>query len=630
MTDPRLPEHDPAADTSVTPVPTTTHVAGSVPPAEPVSTASTDAGIAPATVPVATDAVVPPPVASAKPRNRGRWIAAIAVVALVVGASAAIALALTASSGQSTVVGYVPADSTGYVEVRLDLPGDQRAELAEFLSKFPGFADQAALETKLDEVLDELLQQATDGQQTFSTDIKPWFDGEIAVALGDPATAETRKDGPGLALISIKDEALANAWLDGVLADVGATPTTETYGDTQLRVWTEPTTGATSAFAIVDGKVAIAGDDVAVKAAIDTNGSSGFVDQADVKAAMAALEGDHVGFGFVDMKSLLESTQDMLGEGMAETVVSEAMLALIPDWSAFQLRVEGDALIMSGVTPAVDGAPGPDQGHANGVADWAPPSTLLLAAGNDAGATIDETIDLYRADPALKDALDMFEQSAGILGGVDGLIGWMGDTGVVVTADGEMPAGGLVSVPTDAAQAQQLFTTLRSFVALAGGQAGFTVTDEDHGGTTVTTIDLGSLSSLAGLAGEALPVTPDAIPTDAKVTISYAATDEVVVIGTSADFVKAVLDAGPGPSLADDARYQAAVGRVGAEHTGVAYVDIAGARTLIESHLDEATAGERAEYEESIKPFLTPFDVFAAANTVGGDVNESNAIITVK
>ena len=153
-------------------------------------------------------------------RNRGRWIAAIAVVALVIGASAAIALALTASSGQSTVVGYVPADSIAYVEVRLDLPGDQRAELAEFLSKFPGFADQAALETKLDEVLDELLQQATDGQQTFSTDIKPWFDGEIAVALGDPAQPRRpRKDGPGLALISIKDEALANAWLDGVLAE---------------------------------------------------------------------------------------------------------------------------------------------------------------------------------------------------------------------------------------------------------------------------------------------------------------------------------------------------------------------------------------------------------------------------
>ncbi len=123
---------------------------------------------------------------------------------------------------------------------------------------------------------------------------------------------------------------------------------------------------------------------------------------------------------------------------------------------------------------------------------------------------------------------------------------------------------------------------------------------------------------------------PDAIPTDEHVTLSFAATDEVVVVGTSADFVKAVIDAGPGPSLADDARYQSAVGRVGADHTGVAYVDIAGARTLIESHLDEATAEERAEYEESIKPFLTPFDVFAAANTVGGDVNESHAVITVK
>jgi hypothetical protein len=92
----------------------------------------------------------------------------------------------------------------------------------------------------------------------------------------------------------------------------------------------------------------------------------------------------------------------------------------------------------------------------------------------------------------------------------------------------------------------------------------------------------------------------------------------------------AVLDAGPGPSLADDGRYQAAVGRVGNEHASVSYVDLAAVRTLIEAHLDEATAEERAEYEESIQPFLAPFDTFAAAMVVGGDVDETHAVVTVK
>ena len=89
-------------------------------------------------------------------------------MALIVGVTAIATLSLTGSSPTSTVAGYVPADSLAYGELRLDLPGDQRQEVGEFLSKFPGFADQAALETKLDEVLDRLLSESTDGKQTYS------------------------------------------------------------------------------------------------------------------------------------------------------------------------------------------------------------------------------------------------------------------------------------------------------------------------------------------------------------------------------------------------------------------------------------------------------------------------------
>ena len=40
-------------------------------------------------------------------------------------------------------------------------------------------------------------------------------------------------------------------------------------------------------------------------------------------------------------------------------------------------------------------------------------------------------------------------------------------------------------------------------------------------------------------------------------------------------------------------------------------------------HIAEATAEERAEYEESIKPFLTPFDAFAAAAVAGATPTSS-------
>ena len=69
---------------------------------------------------------------------------------------------------------------------------------------------------------------------------------------------------------------------------------------------------------------------------------------------------------------------------------------------------------------------------------------------------------------------------------------------------------------------------------------------------------------------------------------------------------------------------------MGATHTGVSFVDIAAARGLIEGRLSEATPEERAEYEESVKPFLTPFDAFIASTVTGGELDQQRALITVK
>jgi hypothetical protein len=104
----------------------------------------------------------------------------------------------------------------------------------------------------------------------------------------------------------------------------------------------------------------------------------------------------------------------------------------------------------------------------------------------------------------------------------------------------------------------------------------------------------------------------------------------VVVIGSGPDFVRHVLDAGAGQSLADDARFTGLVGRVGASHTGVSFVDIAAVRGLVEGLLSEATPEERAEYEESVKPFLTPFDALIGAGVTGGDLDQQHVIVTVR
>ena len=224
------------------------------------------------------------PVATPPGASRSRWVVALGAVALVTALTAAIVYALVGRSPEATVLGYVPSGAVVYGELRLDLPGDQRREVGEFLSHFPGFADQAALDSKLDEVLDRLISDASDGKQTFTTNIKPWFDGELAFSAGplpDPKTFTASPEDSGrisaraLALLSIKDEALARAWFADAIGQSGATTTTETYAGVELTIFAGPSGDAKAAFAILDGKVAVAGDVDSVKAAVDTKGDGG-------------------------------------------------------------------------------------------------------------------------------------------------------------------------------------------------------------------------------------------------------------------------------------------------------------------------------------------------------------------
>jgi hypothetical protein len=609
------PVHDPTTDTTSTEVPVTPIATTHLPPQ------GTSQG------------------AGAPRGSRARWLAAAGIVALIVAVTALATLSLTGSSPASTVVGYVPADSVAYGELRLDLPGDQRQEVGEFLSKFPGFADQAALETKLDEVLDRLLAEGTEGKQTYSRDIKPWFDGELAFSMGplpaDASALEAADRARAVVLLSIKDEALARTWFTNTLAEMGVTGTQETYQGVELTLFSTPEKpGGEAAIALVDGKVALVGDVTSVKAAIDTAGAGQLAKSDEFIAAKAAMAGDDLGFVFVDLRTILDAALELTESMASAPPVSDALAALVPQWAAFRLRVEGDALVMDGAMPHVEAAPGPNENHTNGVAAYAPPSTLFLAAGNDYGATLREGIALYRDDPALAEVFEGIDEAAALLGGLEGSVGWMGDTGIVVAREGDSIEGGIVSIPADAAAGRQLLTTLRSFAALAGGQYGISVRDEDHAGTTITIIDLGTARDLAGLAAGlgGIPVPDDAaseLP-DGHIEISYAATDGVVVIGSGPDFVRHVLDAGAGQSLADDARFTGLIGRVGASHTGVSFVDIAAVRGLVEGLLTEATPEERAEYETSMKPFLVPLDAFVAAGATANGLDHHHAIVTVK
>jgi hypothetical protein len=152
-----------------------------------------------------------------------------------------------------------------------------------------------------------------------------------------------------------------------------------------------------------------------------------------------------------------------------------------------------------------------------------------------------------------------------------------------------------------------------------------TVRDEDYNGTTITIVNLGDISKLAGTAQSDMQMIP--LPSG-NLEIAYAVTDQVVVIGSGPDFVKHVLDTTPSTSLASSENYKKLVDRAG-PGTGSIFVDVTAIRELAEKWVGSASTAALDTYNTDTKPFLAPFDALFVSSSVAGDLTKSVVIITV-
>ena len=594
----------------------------------------------PATTPAATT-----PATATRPGgrpNRTRWAVAGIVIALVIAGSGLAAVLLTGKAPDASVLGWVPKDSLVYGEMRLDLPGDQRANLGEFLSKFPGFKDQAALDTKINEVLDRVVSEASSGEQTYTGDIAPWFDGEIALSMGelpDPAALENPDAAPpapdAVAYLSLKDGAQAQAWFDDLIS--GDETTTETYGGTTLTLVRDPdATGTTDSYAFgiaPSGTVALMGRADSVKAALDTNGAGGLAQDETFAAALASAEEDHVGYMFLNMRAYVDWALSMApaeGGDACGTSFSDDISSLVPAWVASSLRVEGDALVLGATAPMVADPPVAQENRASSLAKRLPATTLFFAEGHDLGEVLTGMIDMYRNDPACAEAFEQIDLAVGFLGGFDNVFGWMEDAAIVVNRTADGVEGGLVFHAANADDASDLLDSIKSLLGLAGG-SGPSVREEAHGDATITILDLGDAASLSAMGGGMTGV-PVPAPGDSgdRVELAWTVSGDTVVFGVGSTFVKSVLDTDEASSLASNARYSGLLDRVGGEsNVGVVYADLTAMRELVEG-LIGSEVGDMAEYEAEAKPFLAPFDVFIQAAVIADGEVDTKSLITVK
>ena len=134
------------------------------------------------------------------------------------------AVLLTGASGTPSVLAWTPDESVAYTELRLDLPGNQQAELAKVVSAFPGFDDQAAFPTKINEILDQLVGARVRRQaELHGRHRSRGSAASSASASGRSRPGPTPGSARFLALAASRTRPRPRAWAGGVLQETGAT-----------------------------------------------------------------------------------------------------------------------------------------------------------------------------------------------------------------------------------------------------------------------------------------------------------------------------------------------------------------------------------------------------------------------
>lgn len=577
---------------------------------------------------------------SRPPSRRGRWIVAGGATALVAAGAAAIVI-LASRTPPSDAVAYMPPDTVFYTEARLDLPGTQRASLIEFVGHFPGFEDGATIDTKVDESLDNLLGDGTNGEVLYTRDFKPWFGGQVAVGLleipdvaslpmTDPSAVPQQPRAPRTLIVAgVKDRAAAQTQLDRVLEVArggGAVVASSDHRGTLVyRLSPQDTTQTAPPIevALTDTVMLIGVGEGEVATALDRKldtgpnlgSSQGFAD------AVARLPADRLGSFYLDGTAYRAQLQTMLEQASLGSGLRDVLLSSYPDHVTGSLHVQNDRLVMEAVSQPPEGAvrqPVRD----SGLGELVPSDALVLYELRDVGANAGRLIAALKTEPT-------FQQNAQDLEDIEALIGaplqeyldWLGDAAVFAGVRDGLPHGGLVATVTNeetaGARLRQLVALIRQGAGSAGG--GLEIRTEEYAGTEVTTIELGAL-----IGGFGAPPDPDAAE---QAQISFAIRDGFLRLGVGKDAARQLLDLDPANSLARAVRFSEALTAAGGPATsGVVYLDMAGIRDAIVAQLPP---DDRTRYDAEFAPYLEPLDVLIMAGNADGEVDRGRVHITL-
>jgi hypothetical protein len=512
-----------------------------------------------------------------------RLVVALVTLIGLIGALVVAGYLLLFSTGTDRAAALAPANTVVYVNVYLQPSTGQQMNLAELIGRLPGFADDASLDEKVDQVVQNLLSGSG---IDYRADVKPWLGDQVAVAAWPAADDATQLE--AVLLAEVRDREAAEGEVANVVGADGTSFSAQTYEGVELQV------SEGGAYAFVGETLVIGAAAESLEAVVDVSGGAGsLAGRADFRAAIDRLPEDHLASIFIDLAGMAAADAP---EGLT---TASAVLVAEPGG----LRLSGSAPLADAPPTASGSAGGPGPAVST-LAEWMPADTIAEAVIFDLRTLFEETEDAIGSAPGgaeIGGALSTIRAIAAFALGIDL------DADVLPLLDGEVgialgglpeggPPSGLVLLrPDDAGSAQALLDGLAERLTAVGA----TLETETAGDAEIVTLEL--------------PDTGRA---------SYAVLDGVVILGTGPEDVRAALDAhAGGESLGASATYAAAFEPVGMRAGNEVYVDVG-------ALVDELGGG--LELPDDGRDILSRIGTFALAIPSRHDQIEFHAALTVE
>lgn len=512
----------------------------------------------------------------------------IALVTLIglTGAAVVVAYLFIFAAGTDRAARLAPADTAVYLNAYLQPSAGQQMNLADLIGRFPGFADEATLDDKVDQIVQNLLSETG---IDYRAQLKPWLGDQVALVVA-PGAANPADVQP-VVIAEVKDPDLAATAVPELATSTGASFAARTYEGVELHVSDEMT------YAFVDEMVVIGADESSVEAVVDVhNGAEALADRPDFVRTMSDMPADHLAAAFIDLAAIADSAD--ADEALDAVSTAGAVLVAEPGG----LRLSGSAPFAS-----EDAEPSSRAGFALGgepssLVDWMPSDTVAEIVVFGLRQTLEDAEAAVAASPDGEEAistLDTFRALASFGLGIDI------DTDVLPLLDrevavafsgfeGELPSGQLLLRPEDPEAATDALENLAEGLASLGAET----TTEDVDGASLTLVTVPDIGEIA-----------------------FTESDGIVILGLGADDVVAALEAhGSGTSLGQSERYRATFDVAGERAGNEGWVDVAALTSLL---------GDAIALDDDTRDILAQIGTFGFTAPSRDDHIEFHAVLTV-